>query len=325
MRTPLEGCRGWLVCLVLSVACAGVACAGARDNDKSPAPVPTSEDTRAPTSGAVADSTPRRPAEDFERHAQKVRERIAKLAPKSTFHVVVERPFVVIGDEPAATVRRRASRTVRWSVQRLQEAYFPREPDDIIEIWLFGDANSYMRNAKRFFNDTPDTPYGYYSPSHRALIMNIATGGGTLIHEIVHPFMRSNFRACPAWFNEGMGSLYEQASERDGDIIGLTNWRLAGLQDALRANRVPSFETLMATTDEEFYEQDPGSNYAQARYLMYYLQEKGLLHDYYRQYVANAASDPTGYQTLQKILQEDDMDAFFATWKRYVLGLEFRR
>ena len=52
-----------------------------------------------------------------------------------------------------------------------------------------------------------------------ALVMNIATGGGTLVHEIVHPFMEANFPACPSWFNEGLGSLYEQSGARDGRIV----------------------------------------------------------------------------------------------------------
>ena len=35
--------------------------------------------------------------------------------------------------------------------------------------------------------------------------MNISTGGGTLVHEIVHPFIEANFPACPPWLNEGLG------------------------------------------------------------------------------------------------------------------------
>jgi len=31
--------------------------------------------------------------------------------------------------------------------------------------------------------------------------------------------------------------------------------------------------------------------------------------------------DPGGYQTLQKILAESDMDAFKTKWEKYVLGL----
>ena len=59
-------------------------------------------------------------------------------------------------------------------------------------------------------------------------------GGGTLVHEIVHPFMRANFPACPAWFNEGLASLYEQSAEKDGHIRGLINWRYTALEKAVK-------------------------------------------------------------------------------------------
>ena len=111
--------------------------------------------------------------------------------------------------------------------------------------------------------------------------MNIATGGGTLVHEIVHPFVRANFPKCPAWLNEGLGSLYEQCGERDGHIVGYPNWRLPGLQRAIKADAVPSFKELTSTTDSEFYGDDKGTNYAQARYLCYYLQEQGKLTKFY--------------------------------------------
>ena len=109
--------------------------------------------------------------------------------------------------------------------------------------------------------------------------MNISTGGGTLVHEIVHPFVAANFPNCPAWFNEGLGSLYEQSGEVEGEIHGFTNWRLPRLQEAIRKGKLASFKTLCHTTDTEFYEKDRGTNYAQARYLCYYLQQKDLLQD----------------------------------------------
>src|SRR6185436_8501716 len=105
------------------------------------------------------------------------------------FTVTVQPPFVIIGDEPAEIVRRRSTNTVKWAVDRLKKAYFKRDPTEIIDIWLFKDKASYEKNTKEIFDDTPTTPFGYYSAHHRALIMNIATGGGTLVHEIVHPFM----------------------------------------------------------------------------------------------------------------------------------------
>jgi hypothetical protein len=56
-----------------------------------------------------------------------------------------------------------------------------------LSLWLFKDKTSYETHVREIFHDSPTTPFGYYSPAHRALIMNIATGGGTLVHEIVHP------------------------------------------------------------------------------------------------------------------------------------------
>ena len=155
--------------------------------------------------------------------------------------------------------------------------------------------------------------------------MNIRTGGGTLVHEIVHPFMRANFPKCPSWFDEGLASLYEQCREENEQILGSTNWRLKGLKRAILANRVPAFKTLTATTRYEFYNEDPGTNYSQARYLCYYLQEKKLLRKYYHTFKKNYAQDPTGYKTLQAILSTNDMKKFKREWQRFVLNLKFKK
>jgi len=265
-----------------------------------------------------------RPAQGFTNadYAQHVMQ-LKKKIPGDEFTIVVQRPFVVIGDEPPAIVRQRAVQTVKWSVDRLKKDFFKKDPNEILDIWLFKDKESYRKHTKEIFGDEPSTPFGYYSDTHRALIMNIATGGGTLVHEIVHPFMRSNFPSCPPWLNEGMGSLYEQCRDAGGHIHGLTNWRLRGLKKAIRSRSVPSFKELTAMSDHQFYNFDKGTNYAQARYLCYYLQQKGLLVKFYHAFKADHKDDPTGYETLKKILGEDDMDAFKRKWEAFVLKLNF--
>ncbi len=252
-------------------------------------------------------------------------EHIRKLKPKVPpgFTIVIQAPFVVIGDEPAELVKSHALHTIKWAVDRLKRDYFEKDPEDILDIWLFEDADSYNRYTREIFKDTPGTPFGYFSYEHRALIMNIATGGGTLVHELVHPFIHSNFPDCPAWLNEGLGSLYEQCEDPDGHIHGRTNWRLAGLQKAIRKGAVPSFKQLCSMDSQTFYNEERGTNYAQARYLCYYLQERGLLVKFYRGFVADQKSDPTGYKTLVKTLGEKDMDAFKTKWEKFVLGLTF--
>ena len=247
---------------------------------------------------------------------------LQKRAPAG-FTILVERPFVVIGNETPDIVRGRAENTVRWAVTRLKKDFFSRDPVEIIDIWLFKDEASYKRYTKELFDDTPTTPFGYYSAEHRALIMNIETGGGTLVHEIVHPYMAANFPGCPAWFNEGMGSLFEQSEDRNGHIHGLTNWRLPALQEAIRANKVPSFEKLLSTTTSQFYGggREHSHNYAQARYLCYYLQEKGLLPKFYHEFRSNFEQDKTGLRALRKVLGTDDLKEFQKTWESFVLSL----
>ena len=108
-----------------------------------------------------------------------------------------------------------------------------------------------------------------------------------------------------------------------GHIQGSTNWRLRGLQIAITANEVPDFKTLCNTTTREFYNEDPGTNYAQARYLCYYLQEHGKLVKYFHQFHEHAAHDPGGYKTLATVLGEEDMEAFKDKWEKYVMNLRF--
>lgn len=258
---------------------------------------------------------------DFAQHVRKLRPRVPE-----GFTLLIESPFVVLGDEEPAEVRLRATKTVRWFVQRIQKLYFAKPPPEIYDIWLFCDKASYRRHAKALFGEGPDTPFGYFSHTHGALVMNIATGGGTLCHEIVHAFVASNFPECPAWFNEGLASLYEQCTERDGRLVGLTNWRLAGLQEEIRNGTLPSFRALLSTTTDDFYAMRRGDNYAQARYLCYYLQEHDRLVTYYKAFVKNAEEDPSGYETLMRVLGrkgEADRARFEEEWQTWVLTLRF--
>jgi hypothetical protein len=254
---------------------------------------------------------------DFAKHVAQLKKRL----PSEDFSIVVQSPFVVVGDEPRHEVQRRAEGTVKWAVDKLKQDFFVRDPNAILDVWLFKDEASYEKHNRLIFGKEPTTPYGYYSSHHKALIMNIGTGGGTLVHEIVHPFIEANFPACPPWLNEGLGSLYEQCGEEDGHIHGYTNWRLPGLQRAIKAGDVPTFKTLMAMNTDAFYNEDKGVNYSQARYLCYYLQQNGLLVKFYKEFHAQQKTDPTGYKSLQKVLGERDMNAFQARWEKFVLGL----
>jgi hypothetical protein len=79
----------------------------------------------------------------------------------------------------------------------------------------------------------------------------------------------------------------------------------------------------MLTTEAEFYEDARATNYAQARYLCYYLQEQGLLVKFYKEFVANAPNDPSGVKTLKSVLGAADLVQFQREWEAFVKKLTF--
>lgn len=234
------------------------------------------------------------------------------------FTVVVQPPFVVIGDESPATVKHHASGILKWSIQLLEAEYFKTRPSKLIEIWLFKNEKTYRKGAKKYFGDEPDTPYGYYSSEHDAMVMNIGPGAGTLVHEVVHPYIEANFPEGPAWFNEGLASLYERPTERKGHIWGLPNWRLPNLKKQINDKTLPELTKLLATTRNEFYEAEFDA-YAYARYLLLYLQEQGKLTPFYEKFVADK-TDRTGKTALESVLGEK-LDSFEPKWRKWAVAL----
>lgn len=234
--------------------------------------------------------------------------------------VLVVSPFVLVTDLEAEE-RTRAVRTVRWAAQLLQQDFFTKPPDGIYTAWLFKNAESYTTTVKHLTGKDPISPYGFCVSSTRSIYLNFATGGGTLIHEMTHAYMHGNFPDCPAWFNEGLASLFEAVEERNGRLHGRPNWRLPGLQQALKAKTAPDFTTLMVMTPGRFYGENSGTNYGVARYLCYHLQERGLLIPFFRTFLANQPEDRTGLASLIQVLGTDDLTAFRTEWETAIMSL----
>jgi hypothetical protein len=111
---------------------------------------------------------------------------------------------------------------------------------------------------------------------------------GTLAHELFHLMVRRDFGDVPPWLDEGMAALYEVSrAQPDGSIRGIPNWRGPVLRqlwhlrpavaDLVRADW-GAFEA--AQNDWEPARQ--AANHATARYLVLFLQDKGLLVPVYR-------------------------------------------
>ena len=211
------------------------------------------------------------------------------------FRVEAESPFVVAGDLSLRRFRQVRVGTIRGCSRALWHQFFDRRPTRVLAVYLFNGKRSYQTHAQRLFGHTPHTPFGYYSSSRKALVMNIATGTGTLVHEMVHALAEPDWPDIPAWFNEGLGSLFEQCRFAGPNrLVGLTNWRLPGLSKAIKGGKLVDLAKVMALTDKAFYGTGSGLHYAEARYFCMYLQHRGVLETFYRQYRDGYKKDRTG-------------------------------
>ena len=120
----------------------------------------------------------------------------------------------------------------------------------------------------------------------------MATGDGTLLHELTHALLDFEIPDVPVWLNEGLASLHEQCRFRgDADgpwIEGLVNWRLEGLQQVIRQGRLRSLDSMIEEPD--FRGPLVGTNYAQARYFCLYMQQRGVLEKFFRDYREHRAA-----------------------------------
>jgi hypothetical protein len=233
------------------------------------------------------------------------------------FTIVRADPFLVTGDIEAPALRGLVDHTVRPCAEALYREFFQKRPEFIITIFLFKDDESYRSWSRKLFAQEPTTKFGYYLAGEQALLMNIATGSGTLVHEMVHPLMAVDFPRSPAWFNEGMGSLFEQCVVLEGPSIrGLVNWRLPILQQAIGTATYVPLEKLLKTTTGEFYGLPGGAGYAEARYLLLYVQEQGRLTQLYVHFREHVADDPTGRKSLEAVLGKPlaEIESAWLTW-----------
>ncbi len=236
------------------------------------------------------------------------------------FEAISEPPFVVAGDLPASALRRHAEGSVIRPARVMWASYFTEKPDKPITILLFDGNSGYGQYAR---GDYPggDFPYfGYYTHGTRTMAMNIRTGGGTLVHELTHALIVYDFADVPSWFNEGLASLHEQCTVGERDITGLVNWRLPGLQAAIRERKLRPLRDLVSQRD--FYGARGGTNYAQARYFCLYLQKLGLLGKFYKHFRDNHAAADADAAAIEHVLGQK-LEAVEKEYVAWVNTLKF--
>jgi hypothetical protein len=163
---------------------------------------------------------------------------------------ILERaPFVLGGDLGLEELAAWHEKTIAPAVRAMENCYFRARPNQPITVLLFRTQHGYDHYTQKLFGEADISPYGYYKPNLRTLLVNVATGNGSLLHELTHALVDFDFPNVPDWFNEGLASMHEQSRFRDGpsgpSIEGLVNWRLQGLQIVIGRGQLRSLVSLV--------------------------------------------------------------------------------
>ncbi|MBM84364.1 MAG: hypothetical protein CMJ78_27735 [Planctomycetaceae bacterium] len=230
---------------------------------------------------------------------------------------LIRAPFVLASPMSRADLEQLYNDVIHPTTQALQTAYFDRLPDEPITLVVFSREARYREYAQRVDRRPMTGYYGYYLRDERRVVINLATGHGTLAHELTHALSHFDFAKMPEWFDEGLASLHEECEfTTDGlKLLGLPNWRLAQLRQALENGRMLTLTAF--TTSPQVRIEEKGIDYAHGRYLCLYLQSRGVLGDFYRKYRTNYATDPYGHRSLCQVLHVNDLDAvqaMFLDW-----------
>lgn len=272
-----------------------------------PTHVTTSDATEPPVDAGIDVAPPAPPPYDLVADRARIVDVAHDELGASVPATVVQDAFVLVAAPGWIEAALQASKSL---ATRAIDAYFngrfDKRPARAVGVYLFPDGKTYQAYCRaRLGGDCPSV-FGFYRPDLRRIIMNAGPGLGTLTHELVHPIVEADFPGAPTWIDEGLASLFEApVIPREGEIHGMKNWRLPRLLTGMNAAKEQSsarLDALFGMANETFRDDLEKLHYATARYVCQWLDERGLLWPFYRQWRDGVKDDPTGEKTFTKVV-----------------------
>ncbi|MFO7899549.1 MAG: PDZ domain-containing protein [Planctomycetota bacterium] len=146
-----------------------------------------------------------------------------------------------------------------------------------------------------------------------------------IVHEFTHALhfadMIARGQRHPIWLIEGLATLFE-SSDRNGSVRPKHSYRLAVVQAAVKADRSLPWKTLMKMGQAHFL-RVARLAYAQSRYMLLYMHEKGLLKKFYDEYTddENYKGDKTALEAFEVVFGKP-IEAVERDWKVWALKQE---
>lgn len=249
-----------------------------------------------------------------ERTAEELRE---QMGPQAA--IVVRPPYVLSGDLSAERLQKLHAEVLVPVGRALHTSYFDRRPTEPIAVVALSDEGQFAGYVERDGGPLRNCYSGFYLRERRRIVVNAGSGTGTLAHELTHALAHVDCPQLPEWFDEGLAALHEECvfTKDRLRLQGRPNWRFEALQAALKGGPPPSIEALMRSG--RVRGGDEAVAYALARSFCLYLQERGLLGDYYRKLKLTVDRDPSGVLALKDLLHADSLGPFesdFRGWLR---------
>jgi hypothetical protein len=187
-----------------------------------------------------------------------------------------------------------------------KKTYSFQKSNYYITILLTENPIDLIEATNRLYPEAQLKPYvpflGFYNKKDNLIA---ATGGafgyGTLLHELIHAFVNSDFPEAPLWFNEGLATLYERTQWQGNTLKSLPNWRF----DRLRASDFSSLEQLVGNINAKRY------NLAEIRMLLLYFDQLGKTGELYNFIKTNKDS-----LNLASCLQHFDLKQ--SKWEEFI-------
>jgi len=224
----------------------------------------------------------------------------------SGFSITRYKYFVIFSDLDESQTYTLIENDVKNTSTAMTGNYAEKVPDIVTPIILFKEYDSYKDFALINY-DIPEhdlSPYGFYKISKNVIVVRYVSWKGSILHEVTHRFLRSDFPDIPSWFDEGFAALNEKSTFINGNLSGDFSWRIISIRRAFENNTYTGLRTLMESNDEELYGHRSSYYYAQSRYLLMMLQQKGLLKDYYVLFRETYSKDETGIKQLEKVMKK---------------------
>jgi len=193
----------------------------------------------------------------------------------------------------------------------------PKRPLYIVVVRTQDVRKVFRGGALGWYNPAASALFCSDMPVHKLLRTDV------VIHEFTHALhfadMMARHQRHPIWLIEGLATLFE-ASDRNGGATPRHSYRLHVVQEALRQGRALPWKAMMGLDQMRFLRQAQLA-YAQARYMLFYMHEKGLLKRFYDEYTAkgNYAQDRTAMAAFEVVFGRP-IEVVERDWKQWVLA-----